>query len=782
MKKLLLPLFLLLFSLGQMQEANASHAAGGEITYRYIGDSTNIPYNYCITLTIYRRNETGSAGLGATANITINSTCFAQQNLTLNRIAPGPGQAAGDGGHIVPNYTPCIDELNPGSTFYRISQHIYKTCVVLPGKCADFRFSYSLCCRNANITNLQNPSSQNLYLQSTLNNTRQPNTSPRFVNPAAKSFCVNTSSPFVWSQNAVEPDMDSLNFTLQQPWTAFNGPIAWAAGYTTPQPMTTRNGFNINAKNGTFFFQPTNVENDVIKIVVEEWRYDTIIQLYYQVGTAIRELQVPVVSQCNPVAVAGIAIDSTVLDPNGQPAGTALYTVDSLLTRFNITRIGNPITGSGPAATTRLPVVPYECFDSIVTLEFDKGLVCDSFSVDGSEFRIIGPDKVLRPVVGVQTNCGPDLLTRKVNLQLHKSLDTVGDFLLYIKTGNDGNSLVNECGFPVDSFFAIIIRIDQCPYPDYELSNVSVFKDEDIVVNWEIDINSFVPTAFTSWRILRANMDDQYYIIKELNDPADVNLRSYTDTSLDPIDVDLTQFQYIVQVVLNGKPYPPTNRIFSILLKDTLNSTEDGNLYNWSEYIGWDSARYELEYGRFDTVLQEMKWVNYGGPNQDYFDDEYLYPSCEVNRDTSGLYAFRVLATDPKNLPPGGYISESNWLYYQIDCEEPKPDKRKPPTIIPTVFSPNGDGLNDLFELTTQFEYAEIGIYNRWGKPVLNVSGDPNMIAWDGTDQNSGQKVADGVYYYIIKLKADLDDGTGNISTQTEEHTGSLTIFTNGTR
>lgn len=780
MKKILLLLCIGLFTLGFTNEAKASHAAGGEITYRYIGDSTGIPYNYCITLTVYRRNETGSAGLGNTFTVNINSTCFSQQNVTVTRIAPPPGQAAGDGGIVVPNYTPCIDELNPGSTFYRISQHIYKACVVLPGKCADFRFSWSLCCRNNNITNLA--TKPNLYLESRLNNTRQPNTSPRFVNPAAKSFCVNTTSPFVWSQNAVEPDNDSLNFTLQQPWSAFNTPIAWAAGYSTLQPMTTANGFNLNPKNGTFFFQPTNVENDVIKIVVEEWRYDTIIQLYYQVGTAIRELQVPVVSQCNPVAVAGIAIDSTVLDQNGQPAGTALYPVDSLLNQFNITRIGNPVNGSGPAATTRLPVVPYNCFDSIVTLEFDKGLVCDSFSVDGSEFRIIGPDQVLRPVIGVETNCGPDLLTRKVNLKLHKSLDTVGDFLLYIKTGNDGNSLVNECGFPVDSFFAIIIRIDNCPYPDYKLNNVSVDNDQDIVIDWEIDINSFVPSAFTSWKIMRANMNDQYFILDELNEPGDVNARSYRDTTLDPIDVDQSQFQYIVQLVLNGKSYPPTDRIFSILLEDTVNQNENGNLYEWSNYIGWDSARYEFQYGRFDSIQQQIVWQNYAGPKQNYLNDDYLYPSCEDNTDTSGLYAFRVIATDPSNLPPTGFESESNWLYYELDCEKPQPEEPSPVPVIPSVFTPDGDGLNDFFKLDTKFEFAEIGIFNRWGKPVLSVSGDPASIVWDGTDQNSGQKVADGVYYYIIKLKSDVDDGRGNISTQTEELTGSLTIFTNGTR
>ncbi len=774
MKKLLFLLSFGFFFFGLQHEATASHAAGGEITYRYIGDSTGIPYNYCITLTVYRRNESGSAGLGNTFTVNISSSCFSNQTVTVTRQAPF--DPAGDGGNNVPNYTPCINPSDPA--LYQISQHIYKACVVLPGKCSDFRFWWSLCCRNSNITNLVNPSSASLYLESKLNNTKGYNTSPAFVNPAAKSFCTQTQSPFVWSQNAVEPDQDSLRFTLQQPWSAQNSPIAWASGYSTQQPMTTLNGFNINQRNGTFFFQPTQQENDVLKIVVEEYRYDATFQIWYLVGTAIRELQVPVVTQCNPIATAGISIDSTVTGPNGQPAGTALYSVDSLKQIFGITKVGNPTTAGG--TMTRLPVVPYKCFDSIVTIEFDKGLVCDSFSVDGSEFRIIGPDNVLRPVTGVRTNCGSDLLTRKVDLLLHKSLDTTGDFLLYIKTGNDGNSLMNECGFPVDSFFAIIIRVDQCPYPVYKLNNVSVSRDQDIDIDWEIDINSFEPSVFTAWNILRANENDQYYILTSLNDPGAVNARSFKDTTLEPIDVDLSQYQYRVQLVQNGKAYPTTNRIFSILLKDTLNSTEDGNIYSWTVYNGWDSAAYELEYGEFDTILQQMVFQNFGGPQQNYFEDEFFYPSCDENRDTTGLYAFRVIATDPNN-PNNNFKSESNWLYYKIDCQAP-PEKIIDTTFIPTVFSPNGDGRNDVFTIKTNFQNANVSIFNRWGKPVFTSDGQVDQLVWNGTDQASGQKVADGVYYYIIKLNGSFDDGQGGQESRSEEFTGSLTIFTSGTR
>ncbi|MDZ7845484.1 MAG: hypothetical protein U5L96_01160 [Owenweeksia sp.] len=107
-----------------------------------------------------------------------------------------------------------------------------------------------------NITNLVNPSSEWLYLESKLNNTLGPNTSPFFVNPAAKFFCVN--QPFNWSQAADEPDKDSLIYTLAQPWGQGATPINWAAGFSTTQPMITTNGFNLNPANGLMTFTPRN--------------------------------------------------------------------------------------------------------------------------------------------------------------------------------------------------------------------------------------------------------------------------------------------------------------------------------------------------------------------------------------------------------------------------------------------------------------------------------------------------------------------------------------------
>ncbi|MGQ0829919.1 MAG: gliding motility-associated C-terminal domain-containing protein [Bacteroidota bacterium] len=78
--------------------------------------------------------------------------------------------------------------------------------------------------------------------------------------------------------------------------------------------------------------------------------------------------------------------------------------------------------------------------------------------------------------------------------------------------------------------------------------------------------------------------------------------------------------------------------------------------------------------------------------------------------------------------------------------------------VIPNVFTPNGDGANDVFEITTKnIKELEIKIYNRWGLLVWNSSPSGRLGgAWDGKT-TAGAECADGVYYYMLIAKG-LDD------------------------
>jgi gliding motility-associated-like protein len=72
---------------------------------------------------------------------------------------------------------------------------------------------------------------------------------------------------------------------------------------------------------------------------------------------------------------------------------------------------------------------------------------------------------------------------------------------------------------------------------------------------------------------------------------------------------------------------------------------------------------------------------------------------------------------------------------------------------IPNVFSPNGDGVHDrwdILNINSFYPNAEVEVYNKWGSRVFrSAPGYPEP--WDGT--RNGQQLPVATYYYIIDLK-----------------------------
>ena len=70
---------------------------------------------------------------------------------------------------------------------------------------------------------------------------------------------------------------------------------------------------------------------------------------------------------------------------------------------------------------------------------------------------------------------------------------------------------------------------------------------------------------------------------------------------------------------------------------------------------------------------------------------------------------------------------------------------------IPNVFTPNGDGINDKWEIDLLDSYTEcrVDIFNRYGQIVFHSIGYEKP--WNGTYKN--KPVPAGTYYYIIDTK-----------------------------
>jgi len=93
----------------------------------------------------------------------------------------------------------------------------------------------------------------------------------------------------------------------------------------------------------------------------------------------------------------------------------------------------------------------------------------------------------------------------------------------------------------------------------------------------------------------------------------------------------------------------------------------------------------------------------------------------------------------------------SDTAYVTVIIEE------KVTVIAPNIFTPNGDGSNDVFSLTLQgAKSAQVIIFNRWGAEIASF--DPLTGNWDGR-ANSGSMVDDGTYYFTISILG-FDDKT----------------------
>ena len=72
---------------------------------------------------------------------------------------------------------------------------------------------------------------------------------------------------------------------------------------------------------------------------------------------------------------------------------------------------------------------------------------------------------------------------------------------------------------------------------------------------------------------------------------------------------------------------------------------------------------------------------------------------------------------------------------------------------IPNVFTPNNDGLNDVFQILHNGANIEVNtfkVFNRWGQVVFDARDNDG---WDGR-QNGNDSPSD-VYVYVLQFEVD---------------------------
>lgn len=306
-------ILLLLLSL-VVHEAFGSHIVGGELSYKYLGDTTisfHLIHKYEITLTIYEDCENGSRqaiseddpaylgiydGTGDSLYLDTTITTASQLRVPTNF-----------------NNT-CVTNVPPTCLYKRTFIRQY----LLPENTSGYIITYQRCCRNDAINNVPEAGRNGSTYYCTIPPVPYVNNSALFNNYPPLIICMN--EPLYYDHSATDPDGDSLSYefcyalkggseNIAKPYPS--GPpfdtVIYLAPYTFNSPFTGFPPITIEPKTGLITGTPNRTGRYLVTVCCNEWRNGVII------NTVKREFQF-VVTSCSKTVVADIPIHST--DPN----------------------------------------------------------------------------------------------------------------------------------------------------------------------------------------------------------------------------------------------------------------------------------------------------------------------------------------------------------------------------------------------------------------------------------------------------------------------------------
>lgn len=148
--------------------------------------------------------------------------------------------------------------------------------------------------------------------------------------------------------------------------------------------------------------------------------------------------------------------------------------------------------------------------------------------------------------------------------------------------------------------------------------------------------------------------------------------------------------------------------------------------------------------------------------NYDYI--TWIFGDTTIQGNISNLanptYTYPVAGTYDVILVVGNFLGCTDTLIKKVAAGANNP------AFIPTTFTPNGDGRNDIFRVRgDQFTLEEMKIFDQWG--TLIYSTDASLPHWDGTV--NGKTVVNGTYVYRIVI---VDDKFNK-----QELTGPVTVI-----
>ncbi len=612
------------------------------------------------------------------------------------------------------------------------------------------------------------------------------NNSVQLLNAPVDKGCVGKL--YLHNPSAYDPDGDSLSYRLV---TCKGQDGMEIGGYTFPQASQS---FEIDPVTGELRWENPVLQGEYnVAIMVEEWRHGV------KIGSVVRDMQI-LISHCDNdlpqiqcdeqyCLVAGEQLDFIISasDPNGDNV-----TLTASGAPFEVAvspAVLNPESAFGMqpqmeflwnTTFAHIRNTPYQVVihakddGSPVSLTNIKTVIINVMApkVQNLTAEVVGHDATLSWTVYPCPNVTALLVYRKAGCDGYTPDDCetgIREGYHLIATLNDvsANSFADQnLSQGVEYEYRIVAQ-----FPDGAKSIVSdaacvtLKNDSPLMTHVSNDSIDLVSgQVVTRWSKPK-EIDDQYvapfsYSLTRIVDGTSSIVYEGSDTIFLDANVDLAQATSLIYKVqmrdANQQLMGESATASAVML--SANGTFSEARLSWTETVPWliDSTQVFKEVNNRFVRIASVTGME--------------YVDAEVESDVTYRYYVRTFGHYTLEGIMRPLVNYSAIKTVRIGHEGPTEEFSY---TLPNVFTPNGDGFNDVFEpIVTGIDLivsAKTVVFNRWGN-ILHDTDDP-LIQWDGKSKQTKMDCPPGTYFYICDITYQSQTGEEKLHLQ-----GSITI------
>jgi len=685
-------LFLILLAMQMFHtpEAYSTHMAGGFIRY----ESTGVPHQYQIILTLYR--DCSGIPLQIDPTVYFRSQCGGGPtgySLSFDPTTGGP----------VPQFCTNVASTCQGGTRYGLQKFVWRGVVTLPfsGNNTDCNrwtltwgqnASSGFPARNNSFT-IQNGGNTDFFIDAFLDdNVASVQSAPLFSDSLIPAYCINQN--VAMNLGVQDPNGDSLAFSLVAAQSGYNVPVVYSPGYSSTAPAITTNGININQSNGNISFNTLNPQTTVFVLKMDKYRNGVLIgYVKYDVQVLLGAF-----AYCFPVFDT-ISLENcqSLALPLGTITQSGTYLDTFYTTDCKDSVVAYLVTINQPSDTfiSRVICAP----DSVVignqAYHTTGTFVAVLTNVSNCDSLVNLTLTVLQPSAFTidQSVCSPTVVYVDTF-----SFNTTGTYYVTL-TNSQGCDSVITLNLVVNQTYSASLDIDLCAPQTITVGNHTYGSNGtfvipllsqsgcDSVITLHLTVRqpsssyqSDTSCDFYLWNGLYISQSGRYVRV----------LRNAVDCD-SVVELDIT---------IEETPLPPID--FDTLLCERSSVP--------LPYPG--AMRGKLDWYRDSSLTQFMGSGSILPVNIDQ-DTTYIYL----------VFRSRIGCTSPVSM-------------LRIVNEDEQFS-----VTIPTAFTPNGDHLNDDWEVTSRYPLS-LMVFDRWGLLVWKDEG--TTVKWDGGNRSPG------AYPYIL--------------------------------